>query len=60
MGLNSKDHVEIDPELIRPAEVNLLLGDASKAKKKLGWKYECTFEDLVKEMVDADIARLKA
>lgn len=59
VGLDYKKHIEIDPNLMRPAEVNLLLGDASKAKKELGWSYECTFEELVKEMVDADLAQLK-
>ena len=52
----SKTIVEIDPEtLFRPAEVDYLLGDASKAKKELGWTPQITFNKLVKEMVTSDI-----
>jgi GDPmannose 4,6-dehydratase len=51
--------VEIDPRYFRPTEVECLLGDASKARKKLGWHHRVTFGDLVKEMVDADIAQLQ-
>lgn len=58
-GLDWKKHVKIDPAFIRPAEVDLLIGDASKAKKELGWAPEVSFEGLVKMMVDADIERLK-
>ncbi|HMU83082.1 MAG TPA: GDP-mannose 4,6-dehydratase [Leptospiraceae bacterium] len=58
-GLDWKKHVKIDPAFIRPAEVDLLIGDASKAKKELGWVPEVSFEGLVKMMVDADIERLK-
>lgn len=47
--------VEIDPRYFRPTEVDLLLGDASKAKEKLGWSYETAFEDMVKEMVANDM-----
>jgi GDPmannose 4,6-dehydratase len=47
--------VEIDPFYFRPTEVDLLLGDASKAKNLLGWKPKCTFEELVKEMVESDL-----
>src|SRR6187397_920735 len=56
-GLNCQDHVEIDQRLLRPAEVDLLIGDPSKAKKALGWTPEVDFERLVKMMVDADLAR---
>ena len=59
VGLNYEDYVVIDPQFFRPAEVNLLIGDASKAKKVLGWKPKVTFEELVRTMVDADLARLK-
>lgn len=59
-GLDWKKHVEFDPHYLRPAEVDLLLGDASKAKKKLGWKPKTNFKKLVKIMVDADIAELDA
>ncbi len=57
-GLNWKDHVETDPSLIRPAEVDLLIGDSSKAKNKLGWEPEVGFEELIKMMVDADLERM--
>ena len=51
--------VAIDPRYFRPTEVDLLLGDASKAHDKLGWRHSSTIEDLVREMVAADIARLR-
>ncbi|MEF3304494.1 GDP-mannose 4,6-dehydratase [Paenibacillus sp. GYB003] len=57
VGLNWKDYVVIDPKFVRPAEVDLLLGDCSKAKQKLGWRLEVGFEQLVKMMVDSDLAR---
>ncbi len=53
-----KTLVEIDPHYYRPAEVDVLLGDASKARKKLGWKPKVKFKDLIRIMVDADIALL--
>ncbi len=59
LGLDYRDHVVVDPQFLRPAEVDTLLGDAAKAKKKLGWTYGLTFKDLVHEMVDADLARLQ-
>lgn len=59
VGLNWEDHVVIDPKFIRPAEVELLLGDCSKAKNKLGWKPEVSFEQLVQMMVEADLERNK-
>jgi GDPmannose 4,6-dehydratase len=58
-GLDPADHIEIDPRFLRPAEVEVLLGDASKAKVKLGWEPITTFDELVREMVDADIRRVK-
>ena len=54
VGLDYRDYVVTDPTLFRPAEVNLLLGDATKARTKLGWKPSIAFEALVREMVDAD------
>lgn len=48
-------HVKVDPKYFRPTEVDYLQGDSTKAYQKLGWKPKVTFEDLVKEMVDADI-----
>jgi GDPmannose 4,6-dehydratase len=59
VGLDWKRHVEIDPRYFRPAEVDLLIGDYSKAKKRLGWEPKTTFSELVKLMVEADIQRLK-
>ena len=57
-GLRWEDHVVIDPKFMRPAEVDLLIGDASKARAVLGWKPRTSFEDLVTMMVDADIELL--
>ena len=57
VGLQYEDYVVIDPEFIRPAEVELLLGNPAKAHEKLGWKPEVSFEQLVTMMVDADLAR---
>jgi GDPmannose 4,6-dehydratase len=60
VGLDWRKYVEIDPKYYRPAEVDVLIGDYSKAKKKLGWEPKTKFVDLVKLMVEADIALLKA
>jgi GDPmannose 4,6-dehydratase len=57
--LTGKEIVKIDPKYFRPAEVELLLGDPSKAKKQLGWTLKHTFEDLVKEMVQFDLENEK-
>jgi len=59
VGLDWKKHVEIDPRYYRPAEVELLIGDYSKARKKLGWEPRTKFADLAKLMVDADIELLR-
>jgi GDPmannose 4,6-dehydratase len=59
VGKNYEDHVVIDERFYRPAEVDLLIGDCSKAQEKLGWKPKTSFPDLVAMMVDADIALLK-
>jgi len=58
VGLNWQDYVEIDPRYFRPAEVDLLIGDSSKAEKKLGWKPKTHFKELVRIMVDADMKTL--
>ena len=58
VGLDYEAHVEVDPRFMRPAEVDVLLGDATKAKEKLGWVPECSLEQLVTEMVEADLKRL--
>nr|WP_277989802.1 GDP-mannose 4,6-dehydratase [Phormidium pseudopriestleyi] len=55
VNLNWEDYVEFDPRYLRPAEVDLLIGDASKAKEKLGWEPSITFEQLVALMVDSDL-----
>ncbi len=54
-GLDYRDFVKSDPRYLRPAEVDLLLGDATKARTKLGWKPKVGFEELVQAMVDADM-----
>jgi GDPmannose 4,6-dehydratase len=59
VGLNWEDHVVIDKSLIRPAEVNRLLGDASKAREKLGWSQGISFEELIAIMVESDLKKLK-
>jgi GDPmannose 4,6-dehydratase len=58
VGLNWEDYVVLDERFMRPAEVDLLIGDPAKARATLGWKPEVPFEQLVHEMVDADVARL--
>ncbi len=60
VDLDWKEHVKIDPRYYRPAEVDLLIGDASKARKLLGWQPKTTFADLVKIMVEADQELLAA
>jgi GDPmannose 4,6-dehydratase len=59
VGLNYADYTVIDERFYRPAEVDLLVGDASKAKRVLGWTPTRGFEELVREMVDADVAQLQ-
>jgi len=58
VGLDYRKFVVTDPELYRPAEVNLLKGDAGKAQRVLGWTHKVRFEDLVREMVDEDCRAL--
>ena len=58
-GINARSGqvlIEVDPRYFRPAEVELLLGDPSKARQRLGWRHKTSFDDLVKEMVAADLA----
>jgi len=55
LGLNWQDYVVVDPQDLRPAEVDQLIGDPSKARQKLGWKPEVSFKELVRLMVDADL-----
>lgn len=58
-GLDYRDHVRVDERFMRPAEVGMLLGDPAKAKAKLGWEPTVTVEEMLAEMVAADIARLR-
>ena len=57
-GLDWQKHVALDPKFLRPAEVDLLIGDPRKAKQKLGWTPSVDFAGLVKMMVDADLERV--
>jgi GDPmannose 4,6-dehydratase len=59
-GLNYEDHVTVRADLLRPAEVDLLLGDAGKAKARLGWEPATSLEQMVAEMVEADLVRHRA
>ena len=60
VGLDYEAFVKVDPAFMRPAEVDVLLGDPSKARAKLGWSAETSLEDMIKEMVEADLARHRA
>ncbi|MBX3237419.1 MAG: GDP-mannose 4,6-dehydratase [Nitrospiraceae bacterium] len=59
LGLDYRDYVQIDPQFLRPADVETLLGDPAKAKATLGWSYRLSFNDLVSEMVEADVRWLE-
>ena len=59
VDLNWEDHVVSDPAFYRPAEVDLLVSDPTKAREDLGWEAEVSFEDLIQMMVDADLKHLK-
>ena len=59
LQLDWKQHVKIDQKYYRPTEVDLLIGDASKAKKELGWQPKMRFQELIAMMVDADLAAEK-
>jgi GDPmannose 4,6-dehydratase len=58
VGLPMEPYVVVDPKLFRPAEVDILVGDASKAKAKLGWTPTCSFQEMIHMMVEADLKRL--
>ena len=60
LGLDWRKYVHVDPALVRPAEVDLLIGDASKAKKKLGWEAKVQLKELIEMMVDSDLEKLRA
>jgi GDPmannose 4,6-dehydratase len=55
VGLDYEEYVRVDERFLRPAEVDLLVGDATKAKERLGWEPEYTFGGMIKEMVEADL-----
>ncbi|MDQ8699873.1 GDP-mannose 4,6-dehydratase [Hyphomicrobium sp. LHD-15] len=59
VGLTAEDHISVDPRFMRPAEVDVLHGNSEKAQKALGWSPETSLEQLVAEMVEADLVRLK-
>ena len=59
LGLDPRNHVKVDERFIRPADVDQLVGDATKAREKLGWEPKVTFEELIKMMVDHDVALLQ-
>jgi GDPmannose 4,6-dehydratase len=58
VNLDWHDYVQLDPKYLRPAEVDLLIGDASKAKNELGWSPKVTFKELVRLMVEADMSTI--
>jgi len=60
VGLDPDKYVKIDPSFMRPAEVDVLLGNPAKAKAKLGWEPKISLDEMISEMVDADLARHKA
>jgi GDPmannose 4,6-dehydratase len=60
LGLDYRNYVEIDSKLVRPAEVDILQGDASRAKRDLEWNNKIGFRELVREMVDADLEKIQA
>jgi len=60
LGLDYRDHVEVDQRYLRPADVDQLVGDASKAREKLGWRPEVGFEELVQMMVEYDLSLLES
>jgi GDPmannose 4,6-dehydratase len=60
LGLDYKNHVDIDAKLVRPAEVDILQGDSSRARQDLGWSNKISFRELVREMVNADLEKIQA
>jgi GDPmannose 4,6-dehydratase len=60
VGLNAEDHVRVDPELARPAEIEEVVADASKAKRVLGWEPKVSCEEVIEMMVQADLERLES
>jgi GDPmannose 4,6-dehydratase len=60
LGLDPEEHVRLDPRFLRPAEVEHLIGDATKAREKLGWEPRTSFEEMIRMMVDADLELLRS
>jgi GDPmannose 4,6-dehydratase len=60
VGLKAEDHVRVDPELARPAEIEEVVADASKAKRVLGWEPKVSCEEVIEMMVQADLERLES
>jgi len=60
VGLNPEDHIRIDPELARPAEIEEVVADASKARRVLGWEPKVSCEEVIEMMVEADLEQLAA
>ena len=60
VGLNWEDYVYVNPDDLRPAEVDLLVGDASQARRELGWAPTVTFEQMIEMMVEADLEALRS
>ena len=58
VGLDYEDHVVVDPQFFRPAEVDILLGNPGKAQRQLGWKAKTSLVELIQMMVDADLRRV--
>jgi GDPmannose 4,6-dehydratase len=58
VGIDPEGHVRIDPRFLRPAEVEHLVGDYSKARERLGWEPRTSFEEMIRLMVDADLELL--
>jgi len=60
VGMDYHDYVVVDPSFIRPSEVNILIGDSSKARRKLGWEPEVSFKELIRMMMDSDIEKTES
>ena len=60
VGLDWRDYVVQDPRFVRPAEVDLLVADPSKAQRVLGWQPQVSFEELIQMMVESDLAQVRA
>ena len=59
VSLDWEEHVKVDPAFLRPADVDVTVGDATRARKRLGWVPEISLEQMIAEMVEADLRRLR-